>query len=76
MRNAILSLYGLDVEIRPKWTSDMDPPILCQDVALLGLILPMGLSIGMMLTSMVGAVKSLMWGGIVIMIMLIVYGIP
>ena len=25
MRNAILSFYGLDVEIQPKWTSEMDP---------------------------------------------------
>ena len=26
MRNAILSFDGLDVEIRPKWTSQMDTP--------------------------------------------------
>ena len=26
MRNAILSSYGLDVEIRPKWTCKMDTP--------------------------------------------------
>ena len=26
MRNVNLFVYGLDVEIRPKWTSKMDPP--------------------------------------------------